>query len=195
MPHHQIALELIRQVGQPLVAPSANKSGKPSSTTAEHVLSDFEEGVVLDGGRAEGGLESTVVSLVGDVPVVCRPGLISREDLSQVLGVEVEFGQGASPGTKYRHYAPKAKIRIVHSHAIEREENRFYMSTEKHSGFHHMTASTFYALLRQADQEGCCEIIVVGDPKDEALKDRLMRASGGEAGRSNDEIVFLSASS
>ncbi|MBP7074867.1 MAG: threonylcarbamoyl-AMP synthase [Rhabdochlamydiaceae bacterium] len=191
MPRHPIALELIRQVGEPLVAPSANKSGRPSSTTAEHVLSDFEDGIVIDGGPAEGGLESTVLYLAGELPLILRPGLITSEAISEVLGCEVRSGQGevqnASPGSRYRHYAPKATVRIVHS--IEEalceercEERAFLMSTQKHPAFHHLTASSFYALLRQADIEGYDAIIVVcndlNDKGDEALMDRLLRAAG-----------------
>jgi L-threonylcarbamoyladenylate synthase len=184
MPHHPIALELIRQVGEPLVAPSANKSGKPSSTTAEHVLIDFEEGFVIDGGPARGGLESTVLYLAGELPLILRPGLITAEALSEVLKVKVGLGQGqvqnASPGSRYRHYAPQATVRIVDSfEEALKEEKAFLMSTEKQPSFHHLTASSFYALLRQADSEGFKTIIVVCNGiKDEALMDRLLRSAG-----------------
>ncbi len=184
MPNHPIALELIRLVGQPLVAPSANKSGKPSSTTAEHVLADFKEGAVIDGGPTEGGLESTVLYLANSTPCILRPGLIRAEALSEVLGRSIESGHGdlleMSPGTKYRHYAPRAQIRIVATmeEALQSEQ-AFRMSTELHPAFHHLTAATFYALLRQADQEGFSEIVIVWKGENEpALKDRLFRAAG-----------------
>lgn len=184
MPSHPLALELIRLAGQPLVAPSANKSGRPSSTTADHVLADFEEGAVLDGGPTEGGLESTVLYLADLTPRILRPGLVRTEAISEVLGYPVEIAQvdllKFSPGTKYRHYAPRAQIRIVDSveEALSLGQ-AFRMSTERHSDFHHLTAATFYALLRQADLEGFEEIVIVwkGD-NDPALKDRLMRAAG-----------------
>ncbi len=184
MPRHPIALELIAQVGQPLVAPSANKSGRPSSTTAEHVMSDFEEGYVIDGGPSEGGLESTVLYLAGEQPLILRPGLITSDDLSFVLGHQVGTGLGdvqkASPGSRYRHYAPKATVRMVRT--IEEAlsiEKAFLMSTEAHPAFHHLTAASFYALLRQADNEGYEEIVVVcTDLSDAALMDRLLRSAG-----------------
>lgn len=184
MPSHPIALELIRQVGQPLVAPSANKSGKPSSTTAEHVLNDFEEGAVIDGGQAEGGLESTVLYLADSTPRILRPGLIRAEALAEVLDEPVEIGHGEllrlSPGTKYRHYAPRAKIRIVETFdQAPHSTSTFRMSTEAHPDFYHLTAATFYALLRQADLQRFEEIVVVWkEQNDPALKDRLLRAAG-----------------
>lgn len=181
MPRHPIALKLIGLAGEPLVAPSANKSGRPSSTTAEHVLSDFEgqEGAVIDGGATTLGVESTVLYLAGEKPLILRPGSITREELSAVLQCEVGNGDGshASPGTKYKHYAPKAKIEIVGSfEAASREA--FLMSLEERPGFHHLTAATLYALLRQADLEGAEKIVVVcREWSDEALKDRLLRAA------------------
>ena len=184
MPSHPIALEFIRQLGQPLVAPSANKSGKPSSTKAEHVLEDFEEGGVIDGGPAPGGLESTVLYLADSTPRILRPGLIRAEALAEVLGRPIESGEGSvlneSPGTKYRHYAPLAKIRIVETlDQASSDPSLFRMSTEPHPAYHHLTAATLYALLRQADLEGCKEIVVVWkEQNNPALKDRLFRAAG-----------------
>lgn len=183
MPRHPIALELIQQVGEPLVAPSANKSGRPSSTTAAHVLNDFKETVsaVIDGGAAFGGLESTVLYLAGPRPLILRPGPVSHEELSKVLGMPVEQGcvDNASPGTRYRHYAPSAKIRMVSSFEEAQAYGGapFFMSTEEHAGFHLITPATLYALFRQADLEGHQEIIAVCPHwSDEALKDRFLRA-------------------
>jgi L-threonylcarbamoyladenylate synthase len=184
MPRHPIALELIKLAGEPLVAPSANKSGRPSSTTAAHVLIDFEEmeGAVIDGGATEEGIESTVLYLAGEKPVILRPGVITQDQIAEVLGCAVEIGsqQHASPGTRYRHYSPKAKIQLFSSfeEVAASSAKRFLMSTEKHPSFHHMTSATLYALLRQADDEGCEEIIAVYSDLDEGLKDRLLRAAG-----------------
>jgi L-threonylcarbamoyladenylate synthase len=185
MPDHPIALELIRQVGEPLVAPSANRSGRPSSTTARHVLDDFKgmQGAVIDGGSCAGGVESTVLYLVGPQPLILRPGPLSKEAIAEVLQMEVGWGsgEGASPGTRYRHYAPAAKMSIVSSfeEALATQGSPFLMSTEPHPPFHHVTAPSLYALLRQADLEGHEEIVVVcGEWKDEALRDRLLRAAG-----------------
>lgn len=192
MPNHPLALELIKRVGEPLVAPSANKSGKPSSTSAAHVLADFEglQGAVLDGGPSYEGIESTVLYLagarVGDGPLILRPGVITREALESVLGCKIatHTSSHASPGTRYKHYAPQAKLHLFDSfdEVPESPSKRFLISTEEHPSYHHITASTLYALLRQADAEGCDEIIAVCSKlqglQDEGLKDRLLRAAG-----------------
>jgi L-threonylcarbamoyladenylate synthase len=188
MPRHPLALQLIQEAGEPLVAPSANKSGRPSSTTAQHVLADFEaaEGYVIDGGATEEGLESTVLYLAGPVPLILRPGVVSREAIADLLQTPVELGcvENASPGTRYRHYAPLAPLRIVHSfaEALPQAAKTFLMSTEPRTGYHLITPATLYALLRQADLEGCDAIIAVCPEtawRDLALRDRLFRAASG----------------
>lgn len=125
MPRHPVALGLIRAAGVPVAAPSANTSGRPSPTTAQHVLTDLAGRIdmVLDGGPAGVGVESTVLDLTALVPVVLRPGGVTPEDLGRVLGtVEVdpqarsaEQGEGRprSPGMKYTHYAPRAQVILV----------------------------------------------------------------------------------
>jgi len=116
-PSHPVALELIRQSGVPIAAPSANLSGKPSPTKAEHVLEDLDGRIplILDGGQTDIGLESTVVDLTGSAPTLLRPGKITAVQLEQVLGKKLSSGKASegtlrSPGMKYRHYAPKAKV-------------------------------------------------------------------------------------
>ena len=91
MPSHPIALKLISLVDEPLVAPSANLSGMPSSTQAEHVLDDFDGKIaaVVDGGKTEIGIESTVINLLGETPILLRPGSISKEALEKVLGYPI----------------------------------------------------------------------------------------------------------
>lgn len=126
MPSHPIAKELIRQSGVYIAAPSANLSGRPSPTKAEHVIEDLSGCIdmIIDGGEVGIGLESTIVDLTGDVPMVLRPGYITLEMLREVLGnVEVdpavlsrEVKPGIvakAPGMKYRHYAPKGQLTIV----------------------------------------------------------------------------------
>jgi len=120
MPDHHLARELIAMAGVPLVAPSANVSGQPSPTSAMDVLHDLDGKIyaVLDGGECRIGIESTVLDLTGATPVILRPGAVSREDLQDALGQHVsliEFtpDHPASPGMKYRHYAPKAELRVV----------------------------------------------------------------------------------
>ena len=124
-PSHKTAQAIIRESGTVLAAPSANISGSPSPTTAQHVMNDMDGKIdaVLDGGASEVGLESTVITLAGAVPRVLRPGGITVEMLESVLGnVEVDDAvlhrladnvKVASPGMKYKHYAPKADMVIV----------------------------------------------------------------------------------
>lgn len=124
IPDHPVALALLDVTGIPVAAPSANTSGKPSPTTVEHVLQDLAGKVdmVVDGGSCQIGLESTVLDMTSDPPVILRPGGVSREDLEGVLGhVEADAatydhdspGTPRSPGMKYRHYAPRAKVILV----------------------------------------------------------------------------------
>ncbi|MEW6274989.1 MAG: L-threonylcarbamoyladenylate synthase [Bacillota bacterium] len=132
MPAHRVALDLIRAAGVPVAAPSANLSGRPSPTTAAHVFADLGEDIeaILDGGPAGLGVESTVLDLTSSVPVVLRPGGATLEELAAVAGrVELDplaaggaVGDGReerpgqkprSPGTKYRHYAPRAPLILV----------------------------------------------------------------------------------
>lgn len=124
MPDHKCALAFLREAGVPVAAPSANLSGKPSPTTAEHVREDLwgKIDLILDGGPCRVGLESTVLSLIGK-PTILRPGGITREMLESVIGsVEVAqavlhpLGEGeavASPGMKYKHYAPDAEVIVA----------------------------------------------------------------------------------
>ncbi|MDO4543897.1 MAG: L-threonylcarbamoyladenylate synthase [Clostridia bacterium] len=124
MPQDKTARMLIQKAGVPIAAPSANLSGSPSPTKAEHVLSDLGGKIplILDGGDCRVGVESTVLSLVGR-PTILRPGAVTHEMLEAVIG-EVRIAdcvlspmkEGAtalSPGMKYKHYAPKARVKVV----------------------------------------------------------------------------------
>lgn len=121
MPVHPVAAKLLRNCGLPIAAPSANTSGKPSPTCAEHVYDDMNGKIdaILDGGCCDVGLESTVVDVTDEIPRLLRPGGITYEQLTSVLGDVIknyEFGEGEtprSPGVKYKHYAPKAEVYIV----------------------------------------------------------------------------------
>ena len=126
MPKHKVALALIEQSSLPIAAPSANLAGKPSPTTAKHVYEDLNGriDVILDGGPANIGVESTVVDLTADPPMVLRPGGTSFEALKSVLGEvklhpfvqaeeELPLEKIRSPGMKHRHYAPKAEVILV----------------------------------------------------------------------------------
>ncbi len=126
MPKHPVALALIKQSLRPIAAPSANLAGKPSPTTAQHVYEDLNGriDVILDGGATEIGVESTVVDLTSDPPMLLRPGGTPFEALKKVLGslklhpfVEAEQElppeKVRSPGMKHKHYAPKAEVILV----------------------------------------------------------------------------------
>ncbi len=126
MPKHKVALELIRQSGCPIAAPSANLAGKPSPTTAQHVYEDLNGRIdaILDGGATNIGVESTVVDLSVDPPILLRPGGTPFEALQKALGdlklhpfveaeQELSLHQIRSPGMKHKHYAPKAEVILV----------------------------------------------------------------------------------
>ena len=125
MPSHPAAQALLRETGLPIAAPSANRSGRPSPTTAQHVLEDMDGRIpfILDGGTCGVGVESTVLDLTLDPPMVLRPGGITVEQLRAILpDVRVSDAvlrpltpgmQARSPGMKHRHYAPKARVWVV----------------------------------------------------------------------------------
>ncbi len=125
MPSHPIALALIKESGVPIAAPSANTSGRPSPTNAKHVIEDLSGkiDVIIDAGNAKIGLESTVLDVTVDPPVVLRPGGITLKQIGDVIGhadidptlmtkAEGDF-RPRSPGMKYKHYSPKADVIIV----------------------------------------------------------------------------------
>lgn len=124
MPNHPVALELIRRSGGYIAAPSANTSGKPSPTLAEHVAFDMDGRIpmILDGGPVGIGIESTIVDLTEEIPMILRPGYITPKMLEKVIG-EVKMDPGIiasdslqkpkAPGMKYKHYAPKGDLVIV----------------------------------------------------------------------------------
>lgn len=123
LPDHPIARELIRLVGAPIVGPSANRSGCISPTAARHVIDSFAGKVpVIDGGECQTGIESTVVSLVGPVPSILRPGVVRAREIAEALGVPVlnshiEISDDAplqSPGLLRSHYAPRAPAALLH---------------------------------------------------------------------------------
>lgn len=128
MPVHKTALEFIEAAGGYVAAPSANLSGKPSPTCAKYVIQDMDGRIdmIIDGGDAGIGLESTIVDLTGDVPMLLRPGYITIEQLREVLG-EVDIDRTImdgnckdrpkAPGMRYRHYAPKGSLTIIQGDA------------------------------------------------------------------------------
>ncbi|BDR60360.1 L-threonylcarbamoyladenylate synthase [Lactobacillus xylocopicola] len=122
-PDDQLTREMIAKLGSPIVGPSANTSTKPSPTTAQHVFHDLRGKIagIIDGGPTKVGLESTIIDIAVKSPVVLRPGAITPEELSRVLGETVLINRGQvsdqevpkAPGMKYRHYAPSAAVVVV----------------------------------------------------------------------------------
>ena len=128
MPSDPVAMTLIRLAGVPVAAPSANTSGRPSPTTADHVWQDMNGKIdmIVDGGPVGIGVESTIIDVSGEYPVILRPGAITQEMAGEVLGMEIGLdpaitGDGPmnadvkpkAPGMKYKHYAPKGDLTIV----------------------------------------------------------------------------------
>lgn len=124
MPSHHVAHRLIKDSGVYIAAPSANLSGRPSPTRAEHVIEDMDGRIdmIIDGGAIEIGIESTIVDVTCEVPMILRPGYVTADMIKEVLG-DVCFdetvlahsmvkGKPKAPGMKYRHYAPKAELTI-----------------------------------------------------------------------------------
>jgi len=182
VPSHPCALQILKAVGTPLVAPSANISGKPSPTNADDVIEDFFGAipVVVDGGACLCGIESTVISLVDEMrPVLLRPGAISREKIEAQIGMQLALPSsrehGLSPGMKYRHYAPQAKIHLF--------ETKEHLDACGNSCYKRptWTMQNLYAQLREADRKGYNDIAIYLDElmlSDEALMNRLEKASG-----------------
>ncbi|HEX5735743.1 MAG TPA: L-threonylcarbamoyladenylate synthase [Blastocatellia bacterium] len=208
MPDNRVALELIQGAGVPLAAPSANRSGRPSPTTAEHVLRDLEGRVdmIIDGGATNIGIESTVIDMTVDPPVILRPGWITRELLIEALGqvstpASIEQLQ-RSPGTRHRHYSPRARVILVEqssphllaqlskeqlqngavgfigSSRIDIDDPKFYAINLESSAADY--ARSIYGALRELDRKGARVIVIEGIDEDRegaAVMDRLRRAA------------------
>lgn len=175
MPSHPLALALIKLFGTPLAAPSANLSGRPSPTTVYDALEDLDGKipVAIDGGECRVGIESTVLSLVHSTPTILRPGEITREQIEETIGQSIAVAgheeKPLSPGMKYRHYAPKAKVKLV------------YRLNDLKGPLLTVTSQTLYSELRKADRRELSEIEIYCDERTQrnpALMNRLLRASG-----------------
>jgi L-threonylcarbamoyladenylate synthase len=193
IPDHLVALVLLRAAG-PLVGPSANVSGRPSPTRAEHVLADLDGRIaaVLDGGPSRVGIESTVLDLSSREARILRPGLIEAPAIEAALGEKVAIDGGddrRSPGTRYRHYAPAATVRLVISPEppVISAGTGLVLTTRKHldrfdgAFVRLLTEERLYALLRDADEAGVEEIVIYAEEEELApgLLDRVTRAAGG----------------
>lgn len=202
VPAHDLALQLLTAAGVPVAAPSANRSGRPSPTTAQHVRDDLGDSVdaVLDGGPCDVGLESTVVDVRGDVPVVLRQGTVTAEQLGAVTGRGASLG--ASPGTRYRHYAPRCEVVVAPigdgpALAASRASTGArvalvapapaspgVLSLAQPSGAEEL-GRRLYELLRHAEDVGVDVVVVEAVPEEgvgHAVMDRLRRAAGALPG-------------
>lgn len=175
MPNHPIALALIAASGTYIAAPSANTSGRPSPTAAEHVMTDLNEKIplILDGGSVGIGIESTIIDLTEETPMILRPGYITQEMLEEVIGeVHVDPGLIASdslqkpkaPGMKYRHYAPKADLTVVTGEKKDVIGTINYLS---HTGISQGKKIGIIATDETAGEYRCGDVISIGAREDE----------------------------
>jgi L-threonylcarbamoyladenylate synthase len=199
VPSHPVARELLTLFKGGIAAPSANRFGAVSPTTAAHVRADLgnEVDVVLEGGPSEVGIESTIVDLSGDAPVLLRPGRVSEAQLKSVLGSTFSQKTGASPkhsGGLERHYAPRTPARLVPTYELDKEIARlgekvavlaFSRPDERVDYWLRMPrdpdayAQRLYSALRELDSAQCAEILVEAPPQAPqwaAVRDRLRRA-------------------
>ncbi len=216
IPKHPLARKFISECGLPLAAPSANISGKPSPTTANHVLNDLNGVIpaILDGGACTVGLESTVITLTTEKPTILRPGGITFEQIKEVLeDVKIDSAvlckleddkKAISPGMKYKHYSPNAKVVIVNSSDTEYSKyvNNFHgdnvgaicydedvntimvktypIGRKKDEESH---AKNLFARLREIDEDKIEKVFARCPSKEGiglALYNRLIRAAGFE---------------
>ena len=175
MPKHPVALRLIEGSGCLIAAPSANTSGKPSPTEASHVALDMDGRIpmILDGGPVGIGIESTIVDLSEETPMILRPGYITQEMLEEVIGeVHVDPGLIASdslqkpkaPGMKYRHYAPKADLTVVTGEKKDVIGTINYLS---HTGISQGKKIGIIATDETAGEYRCGDVISIGAREDE----------------------------
>ena len=195
VPSHKGAQTFLKEVDIPIVAPSANLSKHVSPTSAQHVYEDFEGKIplILDGGECEGGIESTVCDVTGDIPVILRPGLITREMIAEVVGdcgqytPDLSSGEKVkSPGILYKHYSPRCQTALF-AHT-ETAKAAAYSKRQRAQGkrvailcedgvksafdgymllnlgnTENEMAARLYALLREAEK--CCDVLVAVEPK------------------------------
>ena len=199
MPRHPIAHEFLKACGTPVVAPSANLSGRPSPTTWRAVFEDLNGRIdcILQGEATEIGLESTVVDCSGEVPVVLRLGSISLADISSVvseaeLSGTNECAAPRSPGVKHKHYSPTARVKIIgHTSEVPPGERIAFIGLSKNgTGLDKQFiardvaayAHNLYEFFRECDREGIETIYCEAVPEEgigAALMDRIRRAAQG----------------
>ena len=188
VPGHPLALAILTAFGGAVAAPSANRYGRISPTTAEHVRADLGADVdaIVDGGPAQVGVESTIVDLTGSVPAVLRAGVITPSQLGDALGVPVVTRVGGAvrvPGSPASHYAPRARVVLAgdaEREARERAAHGERVAVLTLPADPAAAARTLYAALRALDAEGYGTIVAALPPDTEAhaaVRDRLNRAA------------------
>lgn len=215
LPEHPIARAIIKAADTPLAAPSANISGSPSPTTAQHVMNDMQGKIqaVLDGGHSSVGLESTVITVATPVPRLLRPGGITVEQLEKVIGeIEIDDAvlnqlkdteKAASPGMKYKHYAPKAKVILLKGNGFAEyvnnnaDETTFALCYDEdveslnipllslgEKDNYDTQAQRLFDALRKIDNEPHINLVYARCPEPKgvgmAVYNRLIRAAGFE---------------
>jgi L-threonylcarbamoyladenylate synthase len=198
MPAHPAAREILRAFG-PLAAPSANRSGHVSPTTARHVVEELPVALVVDGGPCQVGLESTIVGFEGDTPVLLRPGGVAAEDIEELAGQRLarraQSDAISAPGQLSSHYAPEAAVRLGAVDVREGEAllafgralpgARITMNLSP-AGDTSEAAANLFAMLRALDHPGVTGIAVMPIPETGlglAVNDRLRRAAAPREGR------------
>lgn len=209
MPSNQIALDVIKKSGLPLAAPSANVSGRPSPTTAAHVVGDLDGKIdaVIMGDDCDFGVESTVITLVGETPILLRPGAVTYEQLLKFLPTleiadavlnELKRGDKAeSPGMKYKHYAPKTEAFLVEGDTftdfVNKQEKAVAVCFEEEANDIKIPkliygkkddklslAHSIFAVLREVDKFGAERVFIHAPEKEGvglAVYNRLIRAA------------------
>jgi L-threonylcarbamoyladenylate synthase len=209
VPAHPVALELLERFGGGIAAPSANRFGRVSPTRAEHVLSDLGDDIdlLLDGGECSVGLESTILDMTRDVPVLLRPGAVTVERIEALLGVSVSRTPSSdvrAPGMLVSHYAPHARVEVLAAEQLAERarslsargesvalllssdvERESISSLERVilldlGASAEVAAQRLYAALRAADARGAT-VVLASPPAarglGEALADRLGKAA------------------
>ena len=197
MPSHPVCVKFLRACNVPVAAPSANTSTRPSPTCAKHVLGDLAGRIpyILNGGHCEVGLESTIVDVSGAVPKLLRAGGISRDEIAEACGCEVEIAASGKvalcPGMKYKHYSPKAEvyfsayysgmaagIAMQYDALTSAGKNPVILCTEKNAGYYGTRnvydmgadyrdyAHNLFYMLRKADSDNFDSVIAEGVPSD-----------------------------
>ena len=197
MPNSVPTLKLIEYSGTLVSGPSANLSGKPSPTSALHVKQDLDGKIdaIIMGDPCEGGIESTVLDLCSEIPMILRPGLITPEMISAVTGTDVAYDPALfskpsddpdyhpkAPGQKYKHYAPKAEMLIVPAEKLKDRVAAENAKGKKVGFISKPEARTFFAKLREFDLQGVDIIIASplpeGDSLNFSIMNRVLKSAG-----------------